>query len=379
MEEAIIKGVISKCRSRDIEALIRKWGWFTDEDLQQINFRATKRTVALSVFQLCQDLGLKQEIGDLDLLCTQMHSSSRKWTVLKMKGSQCPPDCVDWVGAGSQMRMDIKPQELQDRLTAVLEAECLGEVHLSVRSYGGATWIRVYLQGAAPFQATDVVYLLFYPNTPIIIACRMKVKMQEVLYSALQEALFEALREVFETEELSELQLMGHHLPSLADLALQQTAQGPFRKYRDLEEAEHPLIRSRSRTKERPEESDRQLDRRLKDENRHQKRRRQEKLDGTFGTHTQPQLEALEYKMELRFRGTTFAPEMSDQPDLFRCRVKFEGPSVLEGIKNLGKTGLATLPYRRHLARVQSLAKNHFTIAEIDSGRKFLGSQSGQN
>lgn len=31
--------------------------------------------------------------------------------------------------------------------------------------------------------------------------------------------------ELFETEEIKELQLTGHHLPSLADLALKQTAQ----------------------------------------------------------------------------------------------------------------------------------------------------------
>lgn len=40
-----------------------------------------------------------------------------------------------------------------------------------------------------------------------------------------------------------------------------------------------------------------EMDRRLKDENRHEKQRRQEKLDSTFGTHTQPTLEKLEYKV----------------------------------------------------------------------------------
>lgn len=35
----------------------------------------------------------------------------------------------------------------------------------------------------------------------------------------------QALMELFETEEIKELQLTGHHLPSLADLALKQTAQ----------------------------------------------------------------------------------------------------------------------------------------------------------
>ncbi|XP_076449293.1 centromere protein N-A-like [Babylonia areolata] len=357
MEEAIIKSVVSKCRSGDLETLIRKWGWFSDEDLLQIDFRAPKRTTASTIFGLCQELHLKEEIGDLDLLCTQINSSSRKWTVLKMKGSQ--------------MRKDLEPQELKERLATVLEGECLGQVHLNVRSFGGATWLRLYVEGASQFRATDVVYVLFYPHTPFLITCRMKVKIQVILYSALQE--------VFETEEISELQLTGQHLPSLADLALQQSAQGSFRKYRDLAEAENPLVRSKFKRKEPVEEDDRPRDPRLRDENKYEKQRRQDRLDSTFGTHTPPQLEKVDYKMDVRFRGTTFAPGMKSRPDMFRCRVKFEGPSILEGFKNLGKTGLAALPFPRHLARVQSLAKNQFSIAEMDSAKKSSESQSSQN
>ena len=52
-----------------------------------------------------------------------------------------------------------------------------------MKSYGGATWIRLYLQESAPFRATDVIYVLSYPHTPILIACRMKVKMQNILFS----------------------------------------------------------------------------------------------------------------------------------------------------------------------------------------------------
>lgn len=55
--------------------------------------------------------------------------------------------------------------------------------HLNVKSYGGATWVRVYVQGSAPFRASDVVYVLSYPHTPILIACRMKVKMQDIMFS----------------------------------------------------------------------------------------------------------------------------------------------------------------------------------------------------
>ncbi|KAK7504582.1 hypothetical protein BaRGS_00004068 [Batillaria attramentaria] len=348
VEKAVVKSVISKCRIRDIELLLRKWGWFSDEDIKKLNFKATKKEIASQIVGLCQDMGLKQEIGDLDLLCTQLHSSSRKWTVLKLKG--CQP------------KTDLDPQELQDRLLALLEPESIYSV-VNVKSYAGATWIRLYRLEAVPYRATDVVYILAYPHTPFLITCRMKVKMQEMLYSVLLE--------VFEAEEIKELQLTGHHLPSLADLALQQTSQGPFHAYRDKEEDENPLVSSKSHKKKASAEAkEREIDLRLQDEHQAEKKRRQDRLDSTFGSHTQPTLEKLEYKLDLRFRGTTFAPGMKGRREVFRCRVKFEGPSVLEGTKNLGKTGLATLPMPRHLARVHSLAKNHFTIAEMDSSKK---------
>ena len=35
----------------------------------------------------------------------------------------------------------------------------------------------------------------------------------------------QAMQDVFETEKITEMQLTGHHLSSLADLALQQMAQ----------------------------------------------------------------------------------------------------------------------------------------------------------
>ena len=54
VEKAIIRNALFKCRSRDIETLITKWGWFSEENLQQLNFRATKNTLASQIFQLCK-------------------------------------------------------------------------------------------------------------------------------------------------------------------------------------------------------------------------------------------------------------------------------------------------------------------------------------
>lgn len=54
VEKAVIRSVISKCRTRDIERLFRKWGWFSDEDIQRLNFRATKKAIATQIIDLCK-------------------------------------------------------------------------------------------------------------------------------------------------------------------------------------------------------------------------------------------------------------------------------------------------------------------------------------
>jgi len=52
----------------------------------------------------------------------------------------------------------------------------------------------------------------------------------------------------------------------------------------------------------------------------------------------------------------------SDRP--FHCQVKFEGPSVLEGLRSLTAAGLAALPMKEHLAQVHKMAKNEFYLKQ---------------
>ncbi|VDI00729.1 centromere protein N [Mytilus galloprovincialis] len=53
-----------------------------------------------------------------------------------------------------------------------------------------------------------------------------------------------------------------------------------------------------------------------------------------------------------------------DDMQPFRCRVKFEGPSVIDGIRNLAECGLVTMPYPKYLRSVHTLGKNHIKLAD---------------
>ena len=63
----------------------------------------------------------------------------------------------------------------------------------------------------------------------------------------------------------------------------------------------------------------------------------------------------------------------------FHCRVRFEGPSVLEGIKGLGKVGLAELPMREHLAKAHLLARNRIVLRQKSSSAQRLSQSSVAN
>lgn len=99
----------------------------------------------------------------------------------------CFPSSVKWVFAG--FLFCLFPMYIS---FSVIVLFCFVQ-HLNVKSYGGATWIRVYVQGSSPYRATDVVYVLSYPHTPILIACNMKVKMQEILFSVSSSVMFRLL------------------------------------------------------------------------------------------------------------------------------------------------------------------------------------------
>jgi hypothetical protein len=66
-------------------------------------------------------------------------------------------------------------------------------------------------------------------------------------------------------------------------------------------------------------------------------------------------------QLETRFHG-----DKIQLPGPFSCKVKFEGVSVIEGIKELVPLGVAVVPLPPHLANLHSSAKNHFLLRDRD-------------
>lgn len=66
--------------------------------------------------------------------------------------------------------------------------------------------------------------------------------------------------------------------------------------------------------------------------------------------------------MRTRLRsGSQDFPQLSNP---ISCRVKFEGPSVIEGIKNLGVQSYVDVPLPSYLATLHSQSRNTFFLTE---------------
>merc|ERR1712150_35834 len=89
-----------------------------------------------------------------------------------------------------------------------------------------------------------------------------------------------------------------------------------------------------------------------------EKKRRLEVTDETYGTKTLPTLEKLDYKIDTKFHATEWTPGMIGSEELFHCKVRFEGSSTLEGIRNLAEAGYIDQPLKASLRNVHRLGKS---------------------
>lgn len=137
--------------------------------------------------------------------------------------------------------------------------------------------------------------------------------------------------------------------------------QGAFSTYRLNQLDGNPLSRKRKREKERQTEAMQSQDIHVTSENKGDDQKRQHFADSAFGCNPQPVLERVEFKMQTRLRSRQHFPRLN-RP--ISCNVTFEGPSVIEGIKNLGSQSFVDVPLPSYLANLHSLSKNSFFLTE---------------
>lgn len=70
------------------------------------------------------------------------------------------------------------------------------------------------------------------------------------------------------------------------------------------------------------------------------------------------------FQLETKFKGIQYAPAMATSEDLFKCRVKFEGSNVIEGMRELGEAGIAEVPMPKHMRGLSNLGQNFIVLRD---------------
>ncbi|XP_064611216.1 centromere protein N-like [Liolophura sinensis] len=360
-----LERIVSRFKTTEICPALERWGHLTQDDINEVKTAGTKQQMILEVCDRCVEREVDEEAtAELDIMYVHLHSKTKTWSVYELidpkeeKPISVNPAVIQW-------KLDKK---LGQHFDAVVCTKVLDK----------AVWIRLSLghgvmgRGSQIRFTNDVVYIVHYPRTSFFIATPIK--------ASFKNRVTETIVSILGYFSSKEMQLKGHCLSSLADIALNKNSQGGKNLPGDHT---NPLTSSR---RQKRKEKDEELGEGVTREDDPKRQRRMGVLENTFGPYVQPTLEKIEFKLETQFRGFGLTREQSrsgnvsrlerffpvleraynrkDGPEVFRCHVKFEGKSVLEGLRNLGDRGLASVPLPKHLTCVPSRAKNYFILGD---------------
>ncbi|XP_022107534.1 centromere protein N-like [Acanthaster planci] len=348
--EFSLRKVLGRFRRDEFVRNLKDWSFISSDSLREVETvvaqsKSSRKALVERVVQLTKVKKLTTHaVAQLDLIYQQNHPNNKKWSVFQLSKQQ----------EYREKHVVTSPDAFQEQLGKQLSFYFKND--LCLRTKGDAWWVRLGIQEGSQSQRlspSNVVYMVHHPHSQYIILSSIRVSHKDFVMQALLNSLH--------CSEIREIQLTGRDLDSLASLALHSNSQGWFSQFRLGQVDHNPLSKAPSRKRKASTDVS---DSDIVFENQADKEQREQQILHAFGSNEQPKLQKIEYRLETRFRGSEFAPAMALRKEPFHCKVKFEGSSVLEGIKELGKVGLTSLPLPHHLGNVHSLAKNHFVLAD---------------
>ncbi|KAM9228063.1 centromere protein N isoform 2-T2 [Leptosomus discolor] len=333
MDETVaeyIRRTVLKMPRAEIKAMLQKWGFLSEMQLQTINFHQLKDNIAQDVVRLCEEnsAGIKQA-ADLDIIYNHTYRNKRLWSVYQMNKAGEETEFFDLT--------DFK-KKIRRRLRSALK-----NVTINFREYeDNAIWIRI--AWGTPYTRPNQYkpsYVVYHSQTSYVFISASMLKSNLPL-------LCQALVIASSYHDIHEKQLRSHSLDSLKDIV--------FKRYSQNFQTYHPRpLQERNVAPE--------SDLRIIQENKSEKARIQRVNQDIFGDGPQPKLEFAQYKLETMFKSD---PKMGvlDKREPFRCLVKFSSPHLLESLKSLSPAGMADAPLSPLLTCIPQKARNYFKIRE---------------
>ncbi|RKP11749.1 centromere protein Chl4/mis15/CENP-N [Piptocephalis cylindrospora] len=251
----------------------------------------------------------------------------------------------------------LSPELVQTRLTDALSP--LFRHHTTSLLLEGRIWIRVAIYEGQPLDrpppSSLLSYILLLPGGQWALASGMSPRTRPALLQALTMALGCSV--------ITPHPLEGRSLKSLQELLLQPMAQGPWGALKPEVALEtNPLVHPRIPNSFSSQGCmDNHDEKTLSSKASRDKRRRMLAATRLYGTLPLPTLESLQWHTELPIQpASSNSPESSTvTPDgPIRMSVSLNGPSVLQGLREMVREGVAEPSLPPYLAEIHTLSMN---------------------
>ncbi|KAM5262405.1 centromere protein N isoform 2-T2 [Ctenodactylus gundi] len=296
-----IRRTILKIPMSEMMTILKAWDFLSENQLQTINFRQRKESLARDLLLLCQEKCASiNDAALLDIIYTQVHRHQKIWDVFQM--TKGPGEDVDL----------FDMEEFKRSFKKILQ-RALKNVTVSFRdAEENAVWIRIAwgTQYARPNQYRPT-FVVYYSQTPYAFTSSNRLK--------------------------NIIPLLGQTFENYNSTApLQERSLG----------------------------LNINMDSRIIHENTVEKERVQRVTQETFGDCPLPQLEFAQYKLETKFKGGINGGILAEREEPLRCLIKFSSPHLLEALKSLAPAGIADAPLSPLLTCIPNKAMNYFKIRD---------------
>ncbi|KAF6076948.1 centromere protein N [Phyllostomus discolor] len=318
MDETVaefVKRTILKIPVAEMMTILQAWGFLSENQLQDINFRKRKESLVHDLVLLCEEKRARvSDAALLDIICGDI-------------------DLFDMKQFKSSFKK-ILQRALKNVSVTFRDAE------------ENAVWIRIAwgTQYRKPNQYKPT-YVVYYPQTPYAFISSSQLRSSIPL-------LGQALTIASKHHRIVKMDFRSRYLDSLKAIVFEQ-----YNQTFETHNATTPL-------QERSLGLDINMDSRIIHENRIEKDRVQKITEEVFGDYPQPRLEFAQYKLETKFKSDLNRGILAERNEPLRCLVKFSSPNLLEALKSLAPAGIADAPLSPLLTCIPKKRMNYFKIKD---------------
>lgn len=338
MDETVaefIKRTILKIPMTEMMTILKAWDFLSENQLQTINFRKRKESLAQDLVLLCEENCVSlNDAALLDIIYTQFHRHQRVWDVFQM--AKEPGEDIDLTDM----------EQFKSSFKKILQ-RALKNVTVTFRdAEETAVWIRIAwgTQYRKPNQYKPS-YVMYYSQTPYAFISFSRLRSNTPL-------LCQALTIASKHHQIVKMDLRSRYLDSLKAIVFKQ-----YNQNFETHNSTTPL-------QERRLGLDINMDSRIIHENRIEKDRVQRVTQEIFGDYPQPRLEFAQYKLETKFKSDLNGGILAEREEPLRCLVKFSSPHLLEALKSLAPAGIADAPLSPLLTCIPNKGMNYFKIKD---------------